>query len=144
MLMPSIFGRDFMDDFFTVPFGIDTMTPVRDAGLMKTDVKEKEDAFDLIMNLPGVKKEDVKAELKNGYLTISAETNQEKDEKDDDGKYVLRERHFGSAKRSFYVGKDVKQEDIKAKFEEGLLKLEIPKITKKPEVEEDHYIAIEG
>ena len=89
-------------------------------------------------------KEDVKAELKDGYLTVSAETNTKKDEKAEDGKYIRRERYSGSCSRSFYVGDGVKQEDIKAKFEDGTLKLFVPKEAAKPAVEQKKYISIEG
>ena len=112
--------------------------------MMKTDVKDTDQGYEVVMNLPGVKKEDVKAELKEGYLTISASSNSGNDEKDKNGKYIRRERYSGSCSRSFYVGKDVKQEDIKAKFEDGTLKLLIPKKEEKPAVEEKNYIAIEG
>ena len=91
-----------------------------------------------------IKKEDVKAELKDGYLTVSAETNTKKDEKAEDGKYIRRERYSGSCSRSFYVGDGVKQEDIKAKFEDGTLKLFVPKEAAKPAVEQKKYISIEG
>ena len=96
------------------------------------------------MNLPGVKKEDVKAELKDGYLTISASANNSKDEKDDSGRYIRRERYSGSCSRSFYVGDQVTEADIKAKFENGTLTLLVPKMEEKPAVENKKYIAIEG
>lgn len=88
---------------------------------MKTDVKETPQGYEMTMNLPGIKKEDVKAELKDGYLTVHASGNSENDEKDQAGKYICRERYNGSCSRSFYVGEEVKQEDIKAKFEDPLL-----------------------
>ena len=96
------------------------------------------------MNLPGVKKEDVKAELKDGYLTISASSNTSKDEKDDNGRYIRRERYSGSCSRSFYVGDQVTESEIKAKFENGTLTMLIPKKEEKPAVEDKKYIAIEG
>ena len=96
------------------------------------------------MNMPGVKKEDVKAELKDGYLTIQASTSRNNDEKNKEGKYIRKERYSGTFSRSFYVGDDVKQEDIKAKFEDGTLKLLVPKKEEKPEAEEKKYITIEG
>ena len=94
--------------------------------------------------MPAVKKEDVKAELRDGYLTIQASTDSNKEEKDSNGRYIRRERYSGSCSRSFYVGDAVTQEDIKAKFEDGTLKLLIPKKEAVPEVEERKYIAIEG
>lgn len=111
---------------------------------MKTDIKDTDQGYEITMNLPGVKKEDVKAELKDGYLTISATSNSNKDEKDNNGRYIRRERYSGSCSRSFYVGGDVKQEDIKAKFENGILKVTVPKKEEKPAVEENKYISIEG
>ena len=94
--------------------------------------------------MPGFDKGDIKAELKNGYLTISASSHKNNDEKDNDGRYTRRERYSGSCSRSFYVGGDVKQEDIKAKFENGILKVTVPKKEEKPAVEENKYISIEG
>lgn len=139
MLMPSIFGENLLDDFFRFPFG-----RVETADMMKTDIKETENGYELTMNMPGIKREDVKAELKDGYLTISATTNSENNEKDKDGKYIRRERYCGSCSRSFYVGEGVAQEDIHAKYENGTLKLLVPKNVEKPAVEEKKYIAIEG
>ena len=146
MLMPSIFGETFMDDFLD-----DFARPWRPAGhtmpatgVMKTDIKEKDDSFELEIDLPGYRKEDVKAELKDGYMTISAETKKENEEKKHDGKYLRRERYYGSCSRSFYVGEDVTENDIKAKFENGILHVTVPKVEAKPEVEENKYIAIEG
>ena len=140
MLMPSIFGENLLDDFFGEPFG---GYDYSESGLMTTDVKDTDKGYEVTMNMPGVKKEDVKAELKDGYLTVSAETNTKKDEKAEDGKYIRRERYSGSCSRSFYVGDGVKQEDIKAKFEDGTLKLFVPKAAK-PAVEQKKYISIEG
>ena len=111
---------------------------------MKTDVKENKTSYELDIDLPGYKKEDIQAELKDGYLTISAATKNEKDEKDDSGRYIRRERFYGSSSRSFYVGDAVSQEEIKAKFEDGILKVSVPKKDAVPEAEEKKYIAIEG
>ncbi len=147
MLMPSIFGENFVDDFFDFDFPRRVVrTPSAPAsGLMKTDIKELEDGFELHVNLPGVKKEDITAELNDGYLTISATHGSSNEEKDEKGRYIRRERYYGNASRSFYVGEELTQDDIKAKYEDGVLKVDIPKIEqKKPEVEEKKYIAIEG
>ena len=111
---------------------------------MRTDIKDTENGYEVTMNLPGVKKEDVKAELKDGYLTISASANNSKDEKDNSGRYIRRERYSGSCSRSFYVGDQVTEADIKAKFENGTLTLLVPKMEEKPAVENKKYIAIEG
>ena len=104
----------------------------------------KDICWNSLGNLPGFAKEDIKAELKDGYLTIKAETNQDNDEKDADGKYIRRERYTGSCSRSFYVGDGVTQEDIHATFKDGVLALEIPKKEAIPQEEEAKYIAIEG
>ena len=141
MLMPSIFGENLLDDFFGEPFG---GYDYSESGLMTTDVKDTDKGYEVTMNMPGVKKEDVKAELKDGYLTVSAETNTKKDEKAEDGKYIRRERYTGSCSRSFYVGDGVKQEHIKAKIEDGTFKLFVPKEAAKPAVEQKKYISIEG
>ena len=143
MLMPSIFGENLFDDFFN-----DFARPVRFTNstnyMMKTDVKETENGYELDIDLPGYKKEDIKAELKDGYMTISAQSSKNEDEKDKDGKYITRERYYGNCSRTFYVGDDVTQEDIKAKFEDGILKIGVPKKEAKPQVEEKKFINIEG
>lgn len=140
MLMPSIFNDNLFDDFFD--FNYPTLR-YDTTELMKTDIKETDNGYEVTMNLPGVKKEDVKAELKDGYLTIQASSNTSKDEKDNDGRYIRRERYAGTCSRSFYVGDAVTQEDIKAKFENGTLTLDIPKKDAKPAVEQKKYISIE-
>ncbi len=139
MLMPSIFNDNLFDDFFGYPFDRYDTTD-----LMRTDIKDTDQGYEVTMNLPGVKKEDVKAELKDGYLTINASSHSNNDEKDTEGRYIRRERYSGSCSRSFYVGDAVTQEDIKAKFENGTLKLSIPKKEARPMVEDKKYIAIEG
>lgn len=118
MMMPSIFGNNFVDDVFDDMFPFAGSYTTANYDLMKTDVKDAGDHYELEMEMPGVEKENIKAELKDGYLTVSAETNTKKDEKAEDGKYIRRERYSGSCSRSFYVGDGVKQEDIKAKFED--------------------------
>ncbi|MBR1476585.1 MAG: Hsp20/alpha crystallin family protein [Lachnospiraceae bacterium] len=150
MLLPSanvfnnLFEDDFFNNFFDSPFrAMKSYSPATE--MMKTDVKETENGYELSIGLPGVKKEDIQAELKDGYLTINATTNSENEEKDEKGKYIRRERYSGSASRSFYVGEDVHEDEIKAKYENGVLTLDIPKKEeKKPEVEQKKYIAIEG
>lgn len=139
MLMPSIFGENLFDDFMDFPFDRS-----RKNHLMNTDIREVDGRYELDIDMPGFKKEDIKAELKDGYLTIHAETNSNKDEKDKNGNYIRRERYSGSCSRSFYVGENVKQEDIKARFEDGILKLSVPKNEATPEVEQKNYIAIDG
>ena len=139
MLTPSIFGENLLDDFFGEPFG---GYDYSESGLMTTDVKDTDKGYEVTMNMPGVKKEDVKAELKDGYLTVTAQQNTNKDEKDKQGNYIRRERYSGSCQRSFYVGESVKQEDLKAAFNNGILTVAVPKEVQKP-VEEKQYITIE-
>lgn len=141
MLTPSIFENNFFDDmfdsFFTRPISANGYT-----GMMQTDVKEIGNNYEIEISLPGYKKEDLRAELKDGYLTINAEHSESKDEKDKNGKYLRKERYTGHCSRSFFVGKDLKQEDISAKFENGVLILEFPKEIKKPEIEQKQFISI--
>ncbi len=145
MLMPSIFGENLFDDFFGFDYPIRAFQKMDVGEMMRTDVKESEAGYELDISLPGYKKEDVKAELMGGYLTINAATSQDKSEKDEKtGKYIRRERYSGSCSRRFYVGEDVTEEDIKARFEDGVLKLSIPKKEEKPVVDAKKYIAIEG
>ena len=150
MLMPSIFGENLFDDFMDFPFNDDfwgRKNPLYGKNakrMMKTDIRETEGSYELDVDLPGFKKDEIKASLENGYLTISAAKGLDKDEKDKDGKYIRQERYAGAMSRSFYVGDEVTQEDIKAKYEDGILKLSIPKKEKKPAVEQDNHIAIEG
>ena len=139
MLMPSIFGENLFDDFFDYPF---VKNEAESNGLMKTDVKDTEHGYEITMNLPGVKKEDVKAALKDGYLTISATSDSKKEEKNDKGQYIRRERYTGSCSRSFYVG-DINEADIKGEFKHGILKLTIPKEQPKKEIDTTKYIEIE-
>ncbi|MCD8325116.1 MAG: Hsp20/alpha crystallin family protein [Lachnospiraceae bacterium] len=142
MLMPSIFEDNFMDDFFGVPARRDHRREEVLGSMMQTDVQENETGYTVTMNIPGVKKENVKAELKEGYLTVTVSTNSSDEQKDTNGRYIRRERYQGSCSRSFYVGKDITQEDIKAKFEDGTLKLSIPKKEAIPEKKENNYIEI--
>ena len=111
----------------------------------KTDIRDTGSAYELEADLPGFKKDELSLELKDGYLVITAAKGLDKDEKEKkSGKYIRRERYAGSMTRSFYVGEDIKQEDIHAKYEDGVLKLTIPKEEKKVPKEEKTYIAIEG
>ena len=142
MLFPSVIRNNFFDDF-TDFMGFPTVTQ-KSADLMKSDVKDAGDHFELDMDLPGFKKEDVKLQLKDGVLKVSATTKTETDEKDADGKFIRRERFQGTCERSFYVGENLAEEDIKAKFADGVLKVNVPKIEAKPQIEEEKYIAIEG
>lgn len=147
MFMPSLLTNDFMDDFFgfyPAKKGTSKIYKMTSDEVMKTDIKETDGGYELEIDLPGYKKEDVKAELKDGYMTISAEKKTETDEKAEDGKYIHRERYFGSCSRSFYVGEQISEDDVKAKFEDGILKMFVPKKDAKPAVEEKKYISIAG
>lgn len=145
MLMSSILGENLFDEFFE-DFARPAKRPVKYQvpSVMRTDVKENNTGYELHIDLPGYKKEDVKAELKDGNLTITATSNVENDKKDENGRFIRRERFYGNCSRSFYVGEHVEQTDIKAKFEDGILKIFVPKKEAKPVVEEKKYITIEG
>ena len=151
MLMPSIFGENLFDDFFT-PFYYDDKDEKkaekklyghRAQNLLRTDIKETKEGYELVIDVPGFKKDEVKVALKDGYLTVSAAKGLDKDEKDKEGNYIRRERYAGTLSRSFYVGDAVSEEDIHAKYEDGILKLSVPKKAPKA-VEKNGYIAIEG
>ena len=154
MMMPSIFGENLFDDFdswFSDPvekrfFGKKNPLYGKHAkNLMKTDIKEMDNGYELIIDLPGFKKDEIKVSLDNGYLSIAAAKGLDKDEQEKDtGKYIRRERYAGSCERSFYVGEDMTEEDIKGEFKHGILKLFVPKKEAKPAVPERKFIAIEG
>ena len=143
---------NLFDDFFT-PFYYDDKDEKkaekklygrRAQNLLKTDIKEKPEGYELIVDVPGFKKDEVTAELNDGYITISAAKGLDKDEKDKKtGKYIRKERYAGSMSRSFYVGEGITQDEISAKYENGILQLKIPKKTDKA-VAGKNYIAIEG
>ena len=146
MLMPSIFGENlFNDDWMDFGFPeVDKALYGKHANnVMKTDVKETDTGYEVDIDLPGFKKDEINAQLDNGYLTISAAKGLDKDEKDKKGKYIRKERYVGAMSRSFYVGEGITQEDIKAKYEDGILRLSVPKKEAKA-VENKKYIAIEG
>ena len=179
-MLPSIFNDNLFDDFFNFPFYDDKAERRAEKklyghhahNLMKTDIKEKKDGYELEMDLPGFKKDEISAKLDDGYLTISASKGLDKDEKNKEGKYIRkeryagamsaakgldqdeqekdtgrylrRERYAGACQRTFYVGEDVTEEDIKAEFKHGILKLFIPKKEAKPAEPEKKFISIEG
>ena len=151
MMMPSIFNDNLFDDFFRFPFYNDKdehrmekkLYGHRAHNLMKTDIRERKDSYVLDIDLPGFKKDEIKVQLKDGYLTLAAAKGLDKDEKDKEGNYIRRERYAGTLSRSFYVGDAVSEEDIHAKYEDGILKLSVPKKAPKA-VEKNGYIAIEG
>ena len=142
MLVPSIFGESLLDDFFDYPEKSFSFRTSNANGLMKTDIKENENAFEVSIALPGVKKDDIEIELKDEYLTVSATSNMKKDEEDKKSNYIRKERYYGSCSRSFYVGDAVTENDIKASYEDGILTLDIPKVEKKPEPEVKKLIPI--
>lgn len=140
MLLSNVFS-DMFDDMFSMP-----MTGVRRGNaqpMMSCDVKEYDDHYELDMELAGFKKGDIKAELKDGYLTIKAERGKNDEQKDDGGRVVRSERFMGTCQRTFYVGDHVQREDVSAAFEDGVLKLSIPKKVERPKVDENHYIDIQ-
>ena len=147
MLMPSIFGENlFNDDWMDFSFpDVDKELYGKHAkNVMKTDVRETDTGYEVDIDLPGFKKDEINAHLENGYLTISAAKGLDKEEKDEKkGKYIRKERYAGSMSRSFYVGEDITESDVKAKYEDGILRLSVPK--KEPKkVETKKSIAIEG
>jgi len=145
MLMPSILGENLFDDW--MDFSFPRVSHMAHAGnaqsIMRTDVKETDKGYEIDIELPGIKKEDIKLQLRDGYLEIQAVQNVDKEQKDSGGRYIRRERFSGSVSRSFYIGDKVKEEDIHAKFEDGILKLSLPK-EDMHKVEQSKYIAIEG
>ena len=146
MLMPSIFGENlFNDDWmdFGFPEVDKALYGKHASNVMKTDVKETDTGYEVDIDLPGFKKDEITVDLENGYLTISAAKGLDKDEEDKKGKYIRKERYAGTMQRSFYVGDAITHEDIKAKFENGILSLTIPKKDAKA-VEAKKSIAIEG
>ena len=131
-MLPSIFGENLFDDFFSDPFGMmvsqgrDPLYGKHAKNLMKTDVRETEGTYELDVDLPGFTKDEVNVELKNGYLTIQAAKGLDRDQKDQEGRYIRQERYSGTCSRSFYVG-DVQPEEINAKYDSGILMLTLPK-----------------
>lgn len=146
MLMPSVYGRDFFDDLmdgFGFPDVNKKLYGRHAKNMMKTDIRETDEGYEVIMDLPGFKKDEIEVQLENGYLTVSAAKGLDKDEADKKGKYICRERYAGEMSRSFYVGEDILDTDIHARFENGILKLDVPKKEAKA-VEAKKHVAIEG
>ncbi len=147
-MLPSIFGEDLFDDFFSDPFGTrfmqgrDPLFGKHGKALMRTDVRETEDSYELDVDLPGFKKDEIDLDLQDGYLTIRAAKGLDKDEQDKKGKYIRQERYAGALSRSFYVGDGVEPDQVTAKFEDGILRLTVPKTAKK-ELPKTSTIAIE-
>lgn len=153
MRLPDIFTENLFDEWMNnnglmnpAAFFGKEMSPLygkNAARIMKTDIRENEDSYEVAVDLPGFKKEGITVELRDGYLVITAAKSLEKEENDSEGKYLRQERYSGSCTRSFYVGNEVKEEDIKAKFEDGTLRLNVPKKDLQAPAGKK-YIAIEG
>jgi len=151
MLYPSIWNESLFDDLMNFEFprfrdldDVDQKLYGKHANrVMKTDVHEQDDHYDVDIDLPGFKKDEIKIELENGYLTVNASKGLDKEEKNDKGKLIRQERYSGSMQRSFYVGENVTEEDIKARFEDGVLMLTVPK-KDAPKLPEKKTICIEG
>jgi HSP20 family molecular chaperone IbpA len=154
MLAPSIFEENFIDDLFGFPYmkEFDDMEHNMERKLygrkasrmMKTDIREKDDNYEVSIDLPGFKKEEITVELDKGYLTISAAKGLDKDENDKKGKLIRQERYAGSMTRSFYIGENVEKEDIEATYRHGVLTLTVPKKAMEKKLPEKNLIAIEG
>ena len=147
-MLPSIFGENLLDDWFDFPMekdffsGRNPLYGKHAKNLMKTDVRETENSYELDIDLPGFKKDEIQASVENGYLTISAAKGLDKDEKDKKGNYIRRERYAGECSRSFYVGDGLTESDIQARYEDGILKLSVPKQVAQPALEKK-YISIQ-
>ena len=148
-MMPSIFGENLFDEFFDDDFPMIPMRSIRNPlygknakNLMKTDVRETDNTYELDVDLPGFKKDEVQLDLKDGYLTISAAKGLDKDQEDKKGKYIRQERYSGACSRSFFVGERIEPRDVSAKFEDGILRVSLPKQVKK-ELPRNSTIAIE-
>lgn len=149
MMVPMRRNRNLLSTLMTDPF--DTFFDAASAPmqkmaptLMRTDIKETDEGYEMTIDLPGFKKDDVQAELKDGYLSITAQTQRESEDKDEKGTFVRKERFSGKCSRTFFVGEDIEDDDIKAKFEDGILKIDVPKKQEQPKLEEKKTIAIEG
>ena len=154
MLAPRIFEENFIDDLFGFPYmkefddmerGMERKLYGRKASrMMKTDIREKDDNYEVSIDLPGFKKDEITVELENGYITISAAKGLDKDENDKKGKLIRQERYAGSMTRSFYIGENVEKEDIGATYRHGVLTLTVPKKAMENKLPEKNLIAIEG
>ena len=146
MLLPSIFGESLFDDMFDFDKEFNRMNRAlygkHSRNMMKTDVRETDNSYELDIDLPGFKKDEINVQLDNGYLNISAAKGLDKDEEKKNSKYIRRERYAGAMSRSFYVGDNLTQQDIKAKFEDGILKISVPKKDVQ-QVAQNNHIAIE-
>ena len=150
MLRPSIFGESFLNDWndwdnwmnFSFPDVEKKLYGKHAAHVMKTDIKEHDDGYELVVDLPGFNKEDIKMNIEDGYLVINAKTSNEEDNTDKNGKYVRKERYYGECSRSFYIGDNITEEDIKANYKNGTLNVEIPKKEELEKIKDKKYIEI--
>ncbi len=138
MLVPRKKDFDLLDNMFN-----DAFFDFNDSKVMKTDIKEHEKSFELLMDLPGYNKEDIKMNIEDGYLVINAKTSSDNEEKDKKGRFVRKERYYGECSRSFYVGEGITEEEISAKFKNGTLRIEIPKKDEHKQIEQKKYIEID-
>ena len=151
-MFPALMNDTMFSDLFDDPFfegwrNMDRAAacdPNMSAGMMSTDVREADKGYMVDIDMPGFKKDDISLDLQNGYLTVSAHRNSSHEDKDDNGRWLRRERYMGSCSRSFYVGEDVKESDIHASYRNGTLCIQVPKMQARPQVESKHQIAIEG
>ncbi len=151
-MFPALMNDTMFSDLFDDPFfegwrNMDRAAacdPNMSAGMMSTDVRETDKGYMVDIDMPGFKKDDISLDLQNGYLTVSAHRNSSHEDKDDNGRWLRRERYAGSCSRSFYVGEDVKESDIHASYRNGTLCIQVPKMQAQPQVESKHQIAIEG
>ncbi|MQN00982.1 MAG: Hsp20/alpha crystallin family protein [Lachnospiraceae bacterium] len=146
--LPGFFGENLLDDFMDSVDQFWNGPSVRSAsnaayGLMRTDIKENGNNYELSVELPGFDKSDISVELKDGYLNLSAKHSENKEDKDNEGKVLRQERYSGSVARSFYVGEDLKQEDVHAKYDNGILELTFPKQEAREKLPESHIIEIQ-
>ena len=147
-MLPSIFRDNLFDDMFDFDFDKEFNRMMRPLygkhaqNMMKTDVRETDNSYELDIDLPGFKKDEISVQLDNGYLSISASKGLDKDEENKNGKYIRRERYAGAMNRTFYVGDNLTQQDIQAKFEDGIMKISVPKKDVQ-QIEQNKYIAIE-
>ena len=148
-MVPSIYGENMFDEFFDNNGFFGSHSPLfgkNSKNLMKTDIRETDDAkaYRFAVELPGFKKDEISLDIKDGYLTIAAQKGLDKDEQDKKGRVLRQERYAGACSRSFYVGDQVKENDIHANYQNGTLCIQVPKIEAQPQVESKHQIAIEG
>ena len=148
-MFPALMNDTMFSDLFDDPFfegwrSADNSAAMTPTNMMSTDVRENDKGYDVDIYMPGFKKDDISVSLNNGYLTASAHKDEDSGDKDESGKWLRRERYVGTCSRSFYVGDQVKENDIHANYQNGTLCIQVPKIEAQPQVDSKHQIAIEG